>query len=211
MSGDISTYGGLKTALGEYSGRGSNATWAANRPLFVASAHSVLMRELDIPHLQETVDLTINAERIAIPTGYRAAKRLFLDGDWDSVVTPANQEQRVREAVSLPSGRPRIFSREGGYLAFGPVPDTSYVGKLLYKKAMTFFASDEATNSILTDHPMVYLYGARAEAARYDKFDEDEAKFEALFRATIAQINSAEQLATFDGGSLQMSPSSEVA
>lgn len=210
MSGDISTYGGLLTALGEYSGRGSNATWAANRPLFVASAHSVLMRELDIPHLQETADLTIDAERIAIPTGYRAAKRLFLDGDWDSVVTPANHEQRVREAVTFPAGRPRLFAREGGYLAFGPAPDTTYVGKLLYKKAMTFFATEAATNSILTDHPMVYLYGALAEAARYDKFDEDEAKYEALFRATIAQINNAEQLAAYDGGALQMAPTGDV-
>lgn len=207
MSGDISTYGGLKTALGEYTGRSANTTWTANLPLFVQRAHVVLMRELDIPALHDTTDLTINAERIAIPTGYRATKRLFIDGDWDSVISPTSHELRVKEAVTQSAGRPRVFAREGSYLAFGPVPDTTYVGKLLYRKALTFFANDAATNTLLTDHPFAYFLGSLAEAAAFDKFDEDVAKYEALFRAEIAQINNAEQMAAMDGGVLMPIPS----
>lgn len=205
--GILSTYGELKTAVTEYTSRGGNATWVSNLPIFVSRAHSTLMRDLDIPHLQETADFTINAERVAIPTGFRAVKRLFLDAEYDTPLKPTSQELRVREAVIYAAGRPRVFAREGGYLAFGPIPDATYTGKLLYRKALTFFASDGATNSVLTDYPMVYLYGALAEAARFDKFEEDEAKYEALFRAEMADINHAERMASLDGGTLSPVPS----
>jgi len=211
MSGDLSTYGGLKTALSEYTGRSGNTTWLANRPIFVQRAHSTLMRDLDIPHLHDTTDLTINAERIAIPSGYRASKRLFLDLDWDKQVKPTSQELRVREAVTYSAGEPRVFAREGAYLAFGPVPDTTYTGKLLFRKALTFFASDEATNAILTDYPMAYLYGALAEAARFDKYEEDELKYEALFRAEIDAINMEHAAAMYEGGTLAPVASGGVA
>lgn len=211
MSGDLSTYSGLKDALGEYSGRAGNATVVANYPLFVRRAHVVIMRDLDIPQLHETTDLTINAERIAIPTGYLATKRLFIDADYDNPVLPTSQELRVREAVTQSAGRPRVFAREGGYLAFGPIPDASYTGKLLYKKALTFFANDAATNGILTDHPFLYLYGALAELARFDKADEDEARFEAMFRAEMSSVEIAERNNAMDGGALRMIASGGVA
>lgn len=211
MSGDLSTYGGLKDGLKDYSGRGGNTTWLTNLPLFVQRAHVTILRDLDIPHLHDTADLTIDAERVAIPTGYRAAKRLFIDGDPDSIVIPTTQELRVREALTFPAGRPRVFAREGGYLAFGPIPDTTYAGKLLYKKALAFFASDAATNVILTDYPFLYLYGALAEAARFDKYEEDEAKYEALFRAEMQSVEIAERNNAMDGGTLQMIASGGVA
>lgn len=189
--GILSTYGELKTGITDYSGRGGNATYTSNLPLFVRRAHDALLRELEIPQLHEAADFTINAERVAIPTGFLAVKRLFIDAAYDSPLVPTSMELRVKEAVTQTSGRPRVFCREGGYLAFGPIPDTSYTGKLLYKKGPTFFANDAATNDLLTAYPYAYLYGSLAEAARFDKADEDIALYEALFRAEIADINAA--------------------
>lgn len=209
--GILSTYGELKTALTDYSGRGGNTTVVANLPTFIRRAHDVLMRELEIPLLQTTADLTINAERVAVPADFRAVSRLFIDGDWDSQLTPTSQELRVKKALEYAAGRPEVYSIEGGYFAFGPVPDTTYAGKLLYKRYLTFFASDSATNDLLTRYPNAYLYGALAELARFDKADEDEARFEALFRAEIAQINAAEQGWMTAGGTMLMQPSGGVA
>lgn len=189
--GVISTYGELKTAITDYSGRGGNTTYTANLPVFVRRAHDVLLRELDIPQLHESADYTINAERVAIPTGFLAVKRLFIDASYDSPLIPTTMELRVKEAVTQTSGRPRVFCREGGFLAFGPIPDTSYTGKLLYKKGPMFFAADGATNDVLTAYPFAYLFGALAEAARFDKADEDIVLYEALFRDEIAGINNA--------------------
>lgn len=208
--GILSTYGELKTAITDYSGRGGNATYVANLPLFVRRAHDAILRELDIPQLQESADFTINAERMAIPTGFLSVKRLFLNADYDSPLSPTSLELRVREAVKYTSGRPRVFCREGAFLAFGPIPDTTYTGKLLYKKGPTFFASDSAGNDILTAYPFLYLNGALAEAARFDKADEDIALYEALFRDEIDSINHAERRNAQDGGVMLPSPSGGV-
>lgn len=91
---------------------------------------------------------------------------------------------------------------EGQRLAFGPIPDRTYAATLLYRRLIPFFANDAAANALLTRHPFAYLYGALAEAARYDKSDEDMATFEAMFQAEKARIEVAERNASLDGGTL---------
>lgn len=210
MSGDISTYGGLKTAIAEYSGR-TNTTYLANRPLFVRRAHEVLMRELDIPLLQSSASFSITGERVAYPTGFRAVKRLVIDDDWNAPLSPTSYELRAQTVAQYAAGRPWLFCVEEEKLCFGPAPDTTYAATLLYRKALTFFANDAATNALLDRHPFAYLYGALAEAARYDKSDEDMATFEAMFQAEKADIERAERNAAMDGGVMRASPSGGVA
>lgn len=97
---------------------------------------------------------------------------------------------------------------EGGHFAFGPVPNATYTGKLLYYQALPFFASNDATNDLLTKYPFAYLYGALAELARFDKADEDTAVFETMFQAELADIEVAEQRDAIMGGSATPIPSS---
>lgn len=208
--GVLSTYGELKTGVTDYTGRGGNALFVANLPLFVRRAHDVLMRDLRIPLLQATADITIDAERVTLPAGFRAVSRLFIDAAYDDPVLPTSVENRVRLAASYASGRPTAFAIEGGYFAFAPIPDATYTGKLLAYTALDFFADDDATNVLLTKHPYAYFYGALAEAARFDKADEDVALYESLFRDEIANIEAAERRDAMMGGSLQVMPSSMV-
>lgn len=210
MSGDISTYGGLKTAIQEYTGR-SNATFLANRPLFVLRAHNTLLTDLDIPLLQASAGFSINAEKVDTPADFFAVASLRHNDDWETPLTPQTVEQRARDAARYTSGRPRTFALEGTQLAFGPVPDTTYAATLLYRRLLPFFASDGATNALLARHPFAYLYGALAEAARYDKSDEDMATFEAMFQAEKARIEVAERNAALSGGTLMPSPTGGVA
>lgn len=200
--GVLSNYGELKTTLQTYAKRSTTA-FVANLPTFVMRAHVTLLRELDIPLLQATADLTIDGERVSPPSDFRAVVRLSIDSDWDNPLSPTSIELRQREAVIYTSGRPRVFTLEADKIAFGPVPDTTYTGKLLYKRAFDFFANDLSTNALLTRYPFAYLYGALAEAYGFDKFDEDQAKYEALFRSEIDAINRAEQANALSGGVLQ--------
>ncbi|OFX05436.1 MAG: hypothetical protein A3E78_09485 [Alphaproteobacteria bacterium RIFCSPHIGHO2_12_FULL_63_12] len=206
--GILSTYAELKDAVAVYAKR-SNASFTAAIPIFVNSAHQTLMRDLDVslPMLLATADLTINAERVSPPSGFRSVVRLHLDRDYDNPLSPTTIELRMREAAVTTAGPPRLFALDGDSIAFGPVPDLTYTGKLLYRRAFDFFASDLATNALLTRYPMAYLYGALAEAYGFDKFDEDQAKYVTLFRSEIDKINMAERTFAMGGGAVTMSPS----
>lgn len=209
--GVLSNYGELKTSLASYAKR-SNATFTAEIPTFVMSAHSALMRDLD-PDLQlltATADLTINAERVATPTGFRAVVRLAIDEAYDKPLVPTSIENRLRTSTLYASGRPWEFCMEAGQLAFGPIPDTTYTGKLVYRKALTFFASDLATNDLLDRYPFAYLYGALAEAYDFDKFDEEATKYTVKFQAEIEKINQAERRFAMSGGVLRPQASGSV-
>jgi hypothetical protein len=203
----IVDYASLAQALDDYTGRANDATYVSNKPVFIQRAHLTLMRELRIPLLQVAVDFSITGETVALPADFRAVSRLFINADWNNPLQPTSIEGRVKWAVSNPNSRPQVFSIEGTNFAFGPIPDATYTGKLLYFRTLTLPASGADTNALLLKHPFAYLYGALAEYARFDKQDEDIALYEPLFGQEMAAIQVAEQLDAMGGGTLMPSPS----
>lgn len=203
----IVDYQSLAKAMDDYTGRAADTTYAANRGVFVQRAHLTLMRELRIPLLQIAADFTINAETVPYPADFRAVSRLFINADWNNPLNPTSIEGRVKMAVSNPNGRPQVFAIEGTSLAFGPIPDATYTGKLLYYRNLTLPASGADTNALLQKHPFAYLYGALAEYARFDRQDEEIALYEPLFGQEMAAIQVAEQLDAMAGGTIMPSPS----
>lgn len=202
--GILSTYGELKAAVTDYYPRGGLAAFQSNLPTFVRKAHDEIMRKLRIPLLQASADLTINAERVAAPAGFRAVARLFLDNDPRNTLSPTSIENRMVEAAQYEAGTPRLFAIEGGdageMFAFAPIPAATHTGKLLYWRAIDFFATDAATNLILTRWPFLYLHGALAEAYRFDQFDAESAAQEALFRDLLASIDTESRADAMRGG-----------
>ena len=202
--GIISTYGELKTAITDYYPRGGLAAFQSNLPTFVRAAHDEIMRSLRIPLLQASADLTINAERIAAPSGFRAVARLHLDNNPRDPLSPTSVENRMLLAGQYEAGTPRWFAIEGGdageMLAFAPVPAATQTGKLLYWRSIDFFANDAATNLILTRWPFLYLRGALAEAYRFDQFDTEATTQEALFRDLLASIDADSRSDALMGG-----------
>jgi hypothetical protein len=195
----LATYAELKQAIRDYSSR-SLTLFETNIPVFIHYAHTELMRELRIPLLQASADLTISASSVALPSDFRATARLWIDSGYDEPLSPATLDQVLRARTMQTPSRPTIFSREGSNMAFGPVPDTTYTGKLLYYRQLPAMTADADTNDLLVRYPFAYLYGALSAAASFDKFTEDEAAYEARFRAQISQINMRERADAMSGG-----------
>lgn len=209
--GVMSTYGELKTALTDYYPRGGLSAFSTNLPAFVRYAHDEIMRALRIPLLQTTADLTIDSERVAVPSGFRAVGRLYVDNDFDTSLSPTSIENRMIEAAQYEPGTPRVYAIEGGdsgpVLAFAPRPSATVTGKLLYYRALDFFANDAATNVVLTRYPFLYFRGALAEAFRFDQFDSEADRMEIMFRSMLADVEKAERADALMGGVLIPQPS----
>jgi hypothetical protein len=195
----LSTYSELKQGVRDYSSR-SLTLFETNIPVFIHYAHTELMAALRIPLLQASADLAISANSVALPSDYRAAARLWLNGCYDEPLSPGSLDQVMRARSNQTPSRPTIFGREGSNMTFGPTPDTAYTGKLLYYQALPPMSADADTNVILARYPFAYLFGALSAAAAFDKFSEEEASYEARFRSQINQIIARERADATSGG-----------
>lgn len=100
---------------------------------------------------------------------------------------PADFSQVVAVWVD---GSPRAFVMDGAKIRVAIGAPGNVTGHLVYRQAKPFFASEAATNIILTTYPWLYRYGALAEAGRYT-YDDNLTQNEGLFRDEIARISAA--------------------
>lgn len=87
-------------------------------------------------------------------------------------------------------GTPRAWSVDGT-LSVAVDKAKAHTGYLLHRPAKAFFASDAGTNTILTENPWVYQYGALAEGFKFMRDLEGQATNEAAFRGEIGRLNMA--------------------
>lgn len=208
----ITNYGELKTAVANWMAR-SNLT---NRiPEFISIAEGYIhygvmapnkrfaVEPLRIRAMETSADVTIAAQTAALPAGYLAARRFYLDG--------ANKRQLdfmpptdfwSREAAST-AGTPTAFTVEGENFVFAPIG--SGTGKLLYYKKFDALSGDADTNWLLTNHPGAYLFGTLYEAFNYAEGGQQEGEsYLARFASIINALNAADNSDRYSGAVLQM-------
>ena len=189
----ITTYGELKTAVANWLARSDLTAFI---PDFIRLAEARIHHGSDNPQfpseplrirLMETaVDVTIDAQTEALPTGFLGARRFFINS---TPITNLNQVSPTQLYTDFPdgtTGRPVEYTIEGSNFVFGPSPDQTYTGKLLYYKEFTSFSADADTNTLLTTSPGVYLYGALIEAM---PFIQDDARLPMWFAMFSAAVN----------------------
>jgi hypothetical protein len=176
----ITNFGTLRAAV---AARAVRSDLDALIPDFVRAAHDVIANRLAL-----CADLTVDAGTVAMPTDARIPISVWVDGYPAAPLTPASEAQMR----GLGAGVPRFFRVDGTNLVFGPSPDGSYRGRLLYKPARDFFADDAAANTALTRYPFLYLYGAMAELFAHVRQAEERDRYLGLFMAGIEAACAAE-------------------
>lgn len=166
----ITTYAELKTAVANWLKRDD---LTSRIPEFIALAEDRVAMEpkLRIRAMETSTNLTVNAQTVALPTGFLAARRLYISGDPVQQLEPLDTYNFWARYISSTTDKPKAFAVEGENFVFGPSPDSSYTGKLLYYKRFTALSADEDTNWILTNARGLLLYGALLESAPFIKND----------------------------------------
>ncbi|CAB4157916.1 hypothetical protein UFOVP679_55 [uncultured Caudovirales phage] len=177
----IENYGTLKAAVAR---RAVRTDLTDDIPDFIRSAHDKIVGEVSL-----AVDLTLTTGTTALPTDFRQVNSLWLVNRPWIQVCEASPEQM---STATGTGRPYIFRISGSDLIVYPVPEPAYPAKLLYQISRDFFATDVASNAILTRYPSVYLYGAVAELGRQTADDDLITRFQPMFFAEIVRINQIE-------------------
>lgn len=202
----FSTYAGLKTAIANNANR-SDLTSVI--PDFVALAETRIFYgseeqpfatpPLRIRAMEYPADVTISGQTASLPTSFLQARRLYLNSNPVQIINYINPDQYWRTYLSTASGKPTRYTIEGENLVFGPTPDTTYTGKILYYKKFDALSSDSDTNWLLTNAPGAYLHGALIELYDYVKDFEAKANAHKAFAGVINGLNTADKQDRFSG------------
>ena len=195
----ITLYSELKTAVANWASRSDLTT---RIPEFIALAEDWAAMNLRVRAMETTANITIDAQTEALPTGYVAMRRLYLSGNPVrklDYLTPLNFWSKY---ASTNTAKPTVFTIEGENLTFGPAPDTTYTGKILYYKRFTALSADSDTNWLLTSGRGILLYGALAELFAYTGEDGKLLKWATMRDELAKNIMAADKRDRFSGDAL---------
>jgi hypothetical protein len=164
----ISTYAELQTAVANWLDRDDLTD---RIPEFIALAEAKMNRVLRISLMENisTAISTVGGQRdYSLPAGFTGMKEFHLNTDPLTPLSYLTPEMMSRLWAGSTSGKPRAFTlfSDGGTrkIKLGPAPDAVYTTSMLYLKKIDNLSVANPTETMLTENPDIYLYGALLEA-----------------------------------------------
>lgn len=188
----LDSYTNLKAAVADHTNRSDLTTQIID---FITIAEARMNRELRIQAMETLGTLTTVAgtATIALPTRYREARWLYVDGDPKAALSYMPGEQLFITYAGSTQKKPAVFTRQGSTFRLGPTPDAVYTIYCLYFQAFQNLSGSVATNGLLDLAPDLYLYATLAAAELYipnNRWQAYEAKYQELKMAVMAEDKS---------------------
>jgi hypothetical protein len=190
----ITTYNELLTALDNWLG---TAALTSRTPEFITLAEADIWGRLRIRQMEASTDLGVSSQTVALPSDFLEPRRLYLDGNPVAPIDYVPPLDFWRRYMSTDTSKPQAFTIEGDNLVFGPSPDSTYTGKILYYAQPS--ALSDAVNTTFTRNPDLWLYGALVQAAPYLENDERIPTWKAFYEQALMRVEKADQRAKYAG------------
>ena len=104
----------------------------------------------------------------SLPTGFTGMKEFHLTTSPLVALSYITPEMMTRMWAGSNQGKPQAFTlfSDSGVrkIRLGPAPDTVYTTSMLYLKKIDNLSTTNPTETMLTENPDIYLYGALLEA-----------------------------------------------
>ena len=196
----VTGYSTLQTALTDWLARSDLTSFTAN---FIQNAESKIYKRLRVREMETALSAAISSGVLALPSGYVGLKYAYVDGSpvqWLDV-TDAEYIYRCYPVRSA-GGKPKFMAREGANFIFGPYPDSNYTIKGIYYAKPTALRT-ETTNSLLTNHPDLFLYESLLESAPFIGDDPRLQTWERMARRAWRSVETDSKKESHSGGSLR--------
>jgi hypothetical protein len=102
----------------------------------------------------------------ALPTSYLSGRVFSLNTTPITPLEYLTPEMMDRLWAGSTSGKPLTYTIVGDNYHLGPAPDAVYTVEIIYYKQVDALSDAAPSNTMLTNNPDVYLYGALLEATR---------------------------------------------
>ena len=161
----LNSYSALKTSIANWLNRSDLTTEIED---FIVLAEKDFNSKLRIRKMISESSVTINAETVALPTGFLQIRDFFITqgGTKHSLtyITPTQMDQIKGSSVT---GQPTTYTIIGENFRFAPKPSTTYTATLNFYKEFDPLSDSNTSNFILTSHPAIYLYGSLYHSANF--------------------------------------------
>jgi len=138
----------------------------------------------------ETISVLLTTSKlISLPAGFEKGRSFQLEtGNGIFDVKFQVPEQLVRE---ISPGRPQFYTVIGDQIEFNRTPDAEYNLTIQYYKRPNALTKTNQTNSVMTKHPNIYLYGALHQLFLRSQNTEQSVLFFSKMQAAIQGANKA--------------------
>lgn len=194
----MSTYSQLVSDVSDWLNRDD---LAGVIPSFVRLCEAEIRRKVRVRAMETTADITVDAQTVALPTGFIEARRFSLNETNGALEYLPPERLWESNLASESAGQPTAFTIEGDNFVFAPTPSGTYTGKLLYYKAFTAFSADADTNWLLDNAYDVYLYGSLLHSAPYIGDDERIQLWERMYQTAVGTLNTSDSWGRVGGSS----------
>ena len=164
----IGTYSELQTAVANWLDRDDLTD---RIPEFIALAEAKMNRVLRISLMENVSTALIMSGGVrdySLPSGFTGMKEFHLTTSPVVALSYITPEMMNRMWAGSNTGKPKSFTlfSDAGVrkIKFGPAPDSNYTTSMLYLKKIDSLSVSNPTETMLTENPDIYLYGALMEA-----------------------------------------------
>ena len=184
----IVDYATLQNAVGQWLNR-SDLT--DQIPAFIQLCEAQLKRKLRRTTTRATI--TIADESTILPGDAAELRSVRLVSDQpflDTSLKTGTVEwiNDRRAELNAVAGRPKYATLVGGQLLVVPAPDQAYQAEVFYFQQLSPLSDTNTTNSVLTEAPDLYLFGALKEAEPFLEHDERIQVWETKYADALTQL-----------------------
>jgi len=200
----LNTYSALKTSVANWLNRTDLTTEIED---FVVLAEKDFNSKLRIRKMIEQTSVTINAETVALPTGFLQIRDFFItQGGTKHSLTYITPTQMDQIKGSSTSAMPEVYTILGDNFRFAPIPSSSFSGTLNFYKEFDPLSDSNTSNFILTSHPAIYLYGSLYHAANFLGGVEPRLiqQWQQMYATALERLERNDREDQFSGSPLQI-------
>jgi len=202
----LTTYALLKTTIAHYLNRTDLTSYLGD---FITLTQSRLNRELRVREMVNTDTSTTTVsgtQSYSLPSGFlEATAVIYQSNPYRTLRFMANGDFYRKYNVTQTSGLPTFFTIVGSNILLGVAPDSAQTLQIDYYKTITALSESNTTNTILTNYPELYLYGALAESSPFLMQDERLNTWAGLYKEALANANLSSQKGSITSSPMQMS------
>ena len=199
----IGTYSELQTAVANWLDRDD---LTARIPEFITLAETRFNRLLRLRSMESkyTANTVAGQRNLALPTSYIQMRNFQVNTNPLTTLSYVTPEIYDRLWGGSTSGTPKFYTILANEVSFGPIPATVMQVEMLFYKKFDNLSVTTTTNSLLTDAPDVYLYGAMMEAEPFIMNDERVALWATSLSKAIQEMQEQDNKDRHSGSALRV-------